>query len=529
MSQVSPRTWQLIAGLLAMSALLKLYHLTAPALDWQSWNQISTLATARYVYRDGLSAVWVPRVDLFVGLETDSNKTFAEFPLLHVLMALGYWVTGGEADWVGRAWNILFSLLGGVYLARLAKRDLTPFATVAAVALYALSPSDLYFHRTLKTDIPFCAFMVAGLYYFVAWLDERRARDAVLAGVAIALAALFKAYALYMGAAFAYLLIRRDGWRGVLRPWSLAIAAICAAPILAWVAYGLIYLPDTTGGRNLVTSSDLFGDPAILLRPAYYNQLLTLWFGFTLTPLVGLCGLLAIVLVLWRTLRRGRTTVAERPPLAWPEWLTAWWLGVLVYVVIVRGGNWQHDYYQIPILPPLAVTGAVGLEWVWRRLGRAPQPGGRPGALSPWRWAIVGLLVLSAIDAGVEAKNKSVVEWDSYSAGRAVAAVRQSGEYTLYVEKGGLRHQQALHYTGGPGWRLPDEVRDFSGLLPFYSRGGRYLLVSMLDRDWQRDEHPIPLVTVLLRQGHLEKLAEQTGEPDRYGRPRHWAAYRIKP
>ena len=91
--------------LVALSALLKLYHLTAPALDWQSWNQITTLANARYIYEDGWRAFLVPRVDLFRSLSPNGDVMFGEVPVLHVLMAAGYWVIGGEAEWVGRLWH----------------------------------------------------------------------------------------------------------------------------------------------------------------------------------------------------------------------------------------------------------------------------------------------------------------------------------------------------------------------------------------------------------------------------------------
>ncbi len=526
MSEVSPRAWKLIAGLLALSAVLKLYHLTAPALDWQSWNQITTLANARYIYRNGLSALWLPRVDLYASLDPDSNTTFAEFPLLHLLMAVGYWIIGGEAAWVGRTWNILFSLLGGVYLARLAKCDLSTFALVAAVGIYALSPSNLYFHRTLKTDVPFMAFMVVGFYYFVAWLERGRGRDAVLAGAGIALAALFKAYALYMGASFVYLLVRRQGWRSVLRPWSLLIAAICLVPIGAWLMYGVLYLRNGFEGRNLVTDSGLLGSWGYLIWPEYYQQLITLWLGWMLTPLVGLCAAWAAALAIWSAIRRKNRPAPPASHGAWPDWLTAWWVGVLVYVIVVRGGIWEHDYYEIPVLPPLAVTAALGLERVWVRWAVGPR---RWWRLTVGQWVVVVLLTLSFLVAVVEAKNKSVVEWDSYYAGRAVAAVRQPHEKTVYVEAGGLRHQQALHYTGGEGWRLPMDVTTFDGLRPFYERGGHYLLVSMQDKDWRSGRYPVPLVRELLQQGHLKPLAESTGDLDRYDRPRHWAVYRINP
>jgi hypothetical protein len=42
-------------------------------------------------------------------------------------------------------------------------------------------------------------------------------------------------------------------------------------------------------------------------------------------------------------------------------WL-AWVLGAILYIVVFATGNIQHDYYQIPIMPIIAILLAIGIS-----------------------------------------------------------------------------------------------------------------------------------------------------------------------
>jgi len=40
---------------------------------------------------------------------------------------------------------------------------------------------------------------------------------------------------------------------------------------------------------------------------------------------------------------------------------------MLVYLVIVATANVRHDYYQIPIIPAVSLSLALGSVWLWKR------------------------------------------------------------------------------------------------------------------------------------------------------------------
>jgi hypothetical protein len=205
-----------------------------------------------------------------------------------------------------------------------------------------------------------------------------------------------------------------------------------------------------------------------------------------------------------------------------------WWLGIVVYLVVVRRGNHEHDYYQMCLLPALAVGAGLGVEAWWRwiaRPGRARRP-----RWKSWRWpqwATVALAVVSLAYAELQAYHKHKLALDSLVAGRAVAAVRQDDEKTLVYELGGLRHQQILYYTGGRGWLLPEDLKAFDDLKPYRERGARFLTVSMRTDEWAQDLYPLPQVRQWAQEGHLKEIARSGDQFDRYDRPRTWAVWRI--
>ena len=533
---LSPHSWLcLTVALLGASTLLKMYHLTAPALDWHSWKQITTLAKARYIYRDGPISFFVPRVDLFTGLDVDSNKGFGEVPILHLLIASGYWLVGGEAEWVGRLWLIAFSVLGGVYLAALVRGRVPTLAAIAALAIYALSPMNTFYHRTFITDVPMGATMTMGMYHFVRWMEDGRPRDGVWCAVGTAFAALFKVYALFIGVAYVWVIVRRKGWPSLFRPGNLAIGAGSVLPIAAWLAYGYLNFPDKPGvGRNLNASTELLGSWSHLWNPDYYAALWARMGDFTLTPFLGLAFLASAIAAVWGWSKRARAG-RQVPPASegwtrpWPDWLVGWWLGILVYFVIVREGNHEHEYYQMCLLTPLAIGAGLGVDSWWNWIGKS-RNAFRTGGRSPWRWpqwVTIGLMVLSLTYALIESYGKYKLAMDSFYAGKAVAAERKDDEKTLVLELGGLRHQQILYYTGGRGWFLPLDLKSFSDLQPYYERGARFIAVGMLTEEWNAGTYPVPLLNQWAREGRLKVLAQSGAETDRYGRPRTWAVWRI--
>lgn len=518
---------RVIGALLAVSAVLKLYHLTAPVVDWQSWNQVTNLAIARYIYQGGWHEVFYPRIGLYTSLDLLSDKTFQEAPLLHLMMVGGYYLIGGEAEWVGRVFCIAFSALGGVYLYRLCRGRLPASVTFLALAIYAFSPMDLYFHRTVKSDVPFSSFMIVALFYFVRWLEESRPRHGLLAGASLGLAALFKPYALYMGAAFLFLVVRRQGWRRIVTPMTLAIGILCIAPVAAWLVFGAIAHPISPGeGGNLTVTTKLLGPWSALWSPSYYERLQAITSDLILTPIFALALYAIIGVAVVRGWRAWRSTTPVEPlGTTLPDWWIAWMLGVVVYLAVVRHGNQQHDYYQIPLLPPFAIGGALGFHWLWQWA----QRGGLRGRYTLLQWSLLILAVLMLPLAIIRSYHKHALDIDSYHAGRAVAAARGPNDTSLSFDQGSLRFNQLMYYTDGKGWRMPASVKSYDDLKPYVELGARFIAITMGRDRWERQEAPLAALLQMEQAGTLKRVANSTDDKDRYGSPRHWAVFAIVP
>jgi len=507
--------WFLAA--LAASTLAKLYHLTGPATDWHSWNQITTLAQARYLYDNNFAEILIPRVHLFTSLEPDSNIVFGEAPVIHTLIALGYFLIGGEAEWVGRLINIVISGAGAVYLYRLVEKSLSPAGVFTAMMVYLFSPMNLFFHRSVITDVGMVSCTIAGLYYFSLWLETGRRGLGLAAGAAISLAALFKAYALFMGVPFLWLIVRRRGWRSVADPWHLLIAAVCVLPVAAWLYWGLAILPARIPGMlSIVSSGGLVGDPGLLLEPRFYQRILTILADFTLTPVFGALAVYGA----WRAwgAQAGRQGPSAPNRARVPDWLAGWLLGLLVYLVIVNKGNYVHDYYQLPFLPALAILGGLGFAALWE--GNFLRLGMRRGRL-----VLLGLAGLSLLYAGLLSAGKHRRAGYIYDAGLAVKKAALPGERVLFHQMRGFH--QVLFYTGAEGWKLPDEISSRQELSEYYDRGARLIVLALSQADWEGNRQPLAGLERLAAQGMLVRAAHSRESTDRSGNRIPWVVYRI--
>ena len=67
----------IIIFIVLSNIVLKLPFINNPISDWHSWNQVTTVATARYIVEDGWTSLFNAKVDLFESFKDDSNATFA--------------------------------------------------------------------------------------------------------------------------------------------------------------------------------------------------------------------------------------------------------------------------------------------------------------------------------------------------------------------------------------------------------------------------------------------------------------------
>ncbi len=352
------RRWSfdLAAFLIVLLAIaFRLYHITFPMVDGHSWRQVTNADIARH-FTEGSLNLFVPRVS-WGGL---NGVVGMEFPLLQYITGL-LWLVTTELHPVARLVSVAFSVAGVVAMYFLGTRLFGRPAGRAAAFLLAVSPSSVYFGRAFLSDTPMMTFMIVAVLAWDRYFERRTTARAGIAALVTMLAALVKLPAILVFAPIAGLAWVRSGWTGV---FDRRLLAGCAASIVGtagWYWYadrifletGLtqaVFRPSGTYPQSLVPgvvydSVSHFATVERLTSRAFWSDMLLRFWRLHLTPM-GFVGAALSPLLLWRV-REGAA-------------VGLWLLGGAALLIVSAEGQWQHEFHQLPFLPPFMLAfGAV--------------------------------------------------------------------------------------------------------------------------------------------------------------------------
>jgi hypothetical protein len=332
-----------ILGLIILvGAGARMYRIDAPFADWHQYRQFDTAAVARNLAEESLN-IFYPRVDW---RGNSPGYVEVEFQAFTFPVALLYRVFGVH-EWLARILNIFFYAGTAFLLFRLTCRIFDRRVALLAAGLYSFLPLSFFVSRSFQPDTLMMLCSVAGIYYFLMWIEQDNWKSLLLSVICLAIAVLIKPYCMYIGVPLIYLCVRKFGWRFLIKPevWLYALAVVL--PMAAWYvhAFGLWELYGNTfgifGGRikgaylgaDVPNVSDLVGR-------------LTSRLVWEIATPVGLP--LLIVGLFVRPLSR--------------NYLFQWWaLAFLVTVILIPTGHLGHNYYQLPLVVIGAPAIAYGL------------------------------------------------------------------------------------------------------------------------------------------------------------------------
>ena len=419
--------------------MLRLYRIHYPLLDWHSWRQADTASVTReYVKADHVDLLRPQYHDLSnipSGKANPQGYRMVEFPIINGLIAqfllfsqsLGF---NFDLVIVSRLFSILASLIAIYALYRLIKLiDSLPLALLSAL-IYAILPYAVYYGRAILPEPFVMAFSLLSLWHWaefchrISLKKEQQAKQQhtwlhySLALIALALAALLKPFVAFL--APVYLMI---AWFYLDKktfniPAFYLFALLAFLPLLLW-RHWITNFP-----AGIPASAWLFNQNNIRLRPAwwswlFYERLTKLFLGFT--------GLILLFANLWQARR---------------VWLiyVAWWLGIVLYFVVIATGNVQHDYYQNLMIPIVVISLARG-SLILREKFTKPLIGS----------LVVTLLIASSIILSAQriAGYFNVNTWEYVEAGQAVDRLAPDSALVIAPAMGDTAF---LFQTNRRGW-----------------------------------------------------------------------------
>lgn len=356
-SERGTRRWSFdlaVVFIVLLAAAFRLYRVDIPLLDAHSWRQVTNADITRH-FSEGVMNPFVPRVSWggrngIVGME---------FPLLHSITAI-IWRVTGETHTSARLVTIAFSMTSVVLIYFLGARLFSKPVGRAAAFLFAVSPSLVYFGRAYLSDTPMVTFSIAAVLAWDRYFDRPGRRRASLAALLTALAALVKLPAILILAPIGGLALSRLGWAALRDRRLVAGCGVAVALVAAWYWYadriyldtGLtqaVFRPSGTYPADIAPdvaylTTSHWSTGARLLSYDFWAEIIDRFWGKHLTPFGSLGALLGVAFV-WRERR------------ALPVLL--WTLAGLALLVVSAEGNYNHEFHQLPLLPPLALLVGV--------------------------------------------------------------------------------------------------------------------------------------------------------------------------
>jgi hypothetical protein len=348
--------------LLALGGLLRLLDITDPPLDFQPSRQLRNSLVARDIYYSILPTATTEQRDLASSFARAVGRY--EPSVTESIVAVTYLLTGGENFVSARVWSTVFWLLAGIALFDLARRAVSPWAALLALAYYLVLPFSVQASRSFQPDPLMTAAFVAGIYFLFRWSEvsgvqelaaasdsTHRASDlsdskkeswkwAILAGIFLGLAAFVKIVIAFFagGAAIALVLftLKKDFWKSK-QVWVMAALMIVPA---------LIFYILLNQGRS---TEYFFAWTVALIKLITSTDFYSKWLAF----IGSLFGLTVIFLSLAGAL-------LAPPRLRWL--LISLWVGYLLYGITLPFQMYTHSYYHIQLIPIVALGLASALN-----------------------------------------------------------------------------------------------------------------------------------------------------------------------
>ncbi len=335
---------------------VRLYKFNNPVADWHSWRQVDTSAVSRNFANNGIDLLHPKFEDLSKGVSLIDNPNgyrFVEFPIYNAAQAILYKSIGifSLEQW-GRLVTIFSSLFSIGFLYFLVKKYVNMLSALFSAAFMAFVPYGIYYSRVILPDPSMVAALLGGTYFFSSWIDTKTLKvyspKFIVAVALIAMAVLLKPYALFFTLPIIYLAFQRLG-AVFIKKWQLWLFFIISiAPFAFWQVWMRQY------PEGIPQNGWLFNGTSIRFKGAFFHWLFAQRIG---EFMLGYFGLPLVILGILKKIN-------SREGLFFFAFLAS----SLIYMFTLATGNVQHDYYQILILPTLAIFFGKGSDMILKNV-----------------------------------------------------------------------------------------------------------------------------------------------------------------
>ncbi|OGK25839.1 hypothetical protein A3A46_00300 [Candidatus Roizmanbacteria bacterium RIFCSPLOWO2_01_FULL_37_13] len=347
----------LLSFILLLTLVFRLYRINTPLADLHSWRQADTAAVARNFVRNGIDLLH-PRYDDLSGRESGKENPqgyrMVEFPLYNGIFSTTYKLFPFMPVEVhGRLTTVLSSLIiiGIIYYLVFKENGRLP--AVIASLTYAIFPFFVFFSRVVLPETTALAFTLTSILFLYLSNEKKIAPTKetvffIISFVSFTFAILIKPTVIFYSVVLFYLLFQKYNFNFFKKINFYIYFAAAFLPFVLWRLYIRNFPEGVPVSDWLITSVNTYeGLKSIFFRPAFFR-----WIFFERINNIIFGGYLTIFFLLG-LLRKNKKIFFH-----------TFLLANLLYLFTFQGGNVQHEYYQILILPTLAIFTGLGIQFL---------------------------------------------------------------------------------------------------------------------------------------------------------------------
>lgn len=335
-----------LIGVLVLGFLARLYKIDSPIADWHSWRQVDTASVTKNFLLSGVDLLRPRYHDISAiqtGFHNPEGLRFVEFPIFNAFHLVFFKLYPSISfDTWGRLTAVIASMFSIFFVYKIGRKIIGPLGGVMAAFFFAFIPYNIYYSRVVLPEPLAVMFAVASLYLFIRYTESDSKVLLFSSSIFMALGILVKPPAAFYMLPMFYLAYKRFGIIGILRNKALLIAFdIALIPLFLW----RIWMNIGTHTKGIPFFAWAFNGDGIRFRPAFWRWI----FGERLGNMIlGVWGLIPFSI--------GVLHVKDKN-----SYVLHWTLvGMFLYVSILATANVKHDYYQIFLIPPVALALANG-------------------------------------------------------------------------------------------------------------------------------------------------------------------------
>lgn len=341
------KTALLLTAIIIGSFVLRLYKIGNPIADWHSWRQADTSAVTRNFIKQGFDPLH-PRYDDISNIQTGKDNPqgyrFVEFPLYNIISYTSMVVTGNmfPLEPVERMVSIIASLISLFLIYKITSFFTTKTAGLFAGLFFGILPYSIYYSRVILPEPLMVCLALGSVYCFVVWQGKRNVGLLGLSCVLGGLAILTKPFAIFFFPPLLYFLFEKKRIKTDTLIPSIAFGIATVVPFFLWRSWISQY------PEGIPAYDWLFNKNNIRFKGAFFYWL----FAERLSKLI--LGYFGIFFLLLGVLSAKKDMV----------FFHLFGLSMLSYLVIVAGGNVQHDYYQVLLVPIICMYMGLSLDFI---------------------------------------------------------------------------------------------------------------------------------------------------------------------